>query len=381
MKKVFASILLLIGLTASLKSQNKTSILRTPEKRDSVAIDSLIKAAWNVARTDAPQSLSILGQLSNIFDNVSTLYRQDVLFYYYGVVYKNLSRFAESERYLNKYEELHAKTDNKVKLANVNMVKANLFSDQGLWEKSMASVTKSLLYYEQLKDTIGIIRAASKLGYLLTEINRPEDAMKYHKRALHYAQIKKDSSQLSVAFTNIAVVFEKMKKFDSAFHYYANSKNINDQTQSMYGLLYDNFNIGNIYLKKEQLLEAEPYIKKALDLAYQLKIPSEISACRLLLADLYLTQGKTTEGIKQIESELSSNEYPLSLKDQMQGYRSLYEAYKKEGKADQAILNLEKYKAVNDSMVNENTTNRINQLEIQYQTATKEKEIALLNSK
>lgn len=350
-------------------------------KADSLKIDALKDAAWKCKNDDPNKSLDLLKQAEQVQKKVGTNYRQDILFYYYGVVYKNLNRFAESEINLNRYEAIQTKSNNIARLAAVKMVKANLYSDQSLWDKSMEAVTQCLKYQEQLNDTSGMLIAISKLGYLLTEVNRLPDALQYHHQALDLAIVQNDSGQISIAYTNLGVVYEKMEKNDSALIFYMRSQKINEQLQDEYGLMYDYYNVGNILMRQAELNRAEIFIRRSLALAQKINSPGEIAASQLLLGNLLLNNEKVNEGIQILESVIQNHEYPLSLKDQSETYRDLYAAYKKTAEPAKALLALEKYKAINDTMLNQRVAGQLNELEIQYQTAKNEKAIVLLNTK
>jgi two-component system, sensor histidine kinase PdtaS len=375
MKRIGCIVYIIIALPGFLQAQ--ASALR----KDSLAIDSLMTAAWKIKTKDPLKSITLLKKAEQLQQQTGNNFLKDVLYYYLGVVYKNLNRFTESEEYLNKYEAHHTKINNTAKLAAVKMAKANLYSDQGLWDKSMDAVTQSLKYHEQLNDTAGILTAISKLGYLLTEVNRPRDALVYHRRAISFAAILNDSTQISVALTNLGVVHEKLKQYDSALYYYNLSLKINEPLQDDMGLVYDYYNIGNMLMKQQQDATAEPWVRKALATAQKINAPGEITFCRLLLGTLLLNTGKTAEGIELLENTINNKAYDISLKDFAESYRDLYHAYKKLGQTEKALAALEKYKSANDSMLNENVAGQLNKLEVQYQTEKKEKEIAVLSSK
>lgn len=353
----------------------------TAVKKDSLQIDSLNNAAWKTRATDPHKSLVLLQKSAQLQQSTGTTYKQDVLYYYFGVVYKNLNRFTESETYLDKYEAIQSKAKNIPRLAVVKMAKANLYSDQGLWNKSMDAVTQSLKYSEQLNDTAGMVKAMSKLGYLLTEVNRPRDAIRYHQQAMRYAAAQYDSVQMSIAYTNLGVVYEKMKNNDSSLYFYSQSLKINESLQDDMGLTYDYFNVGNIKMKEGDYKAAEQDIRKSLYYAEKINSPGEIMSSRLLLGTLLLSKGETAAGAEILESTISNKELSISLKDQSETYRDLYNAYKTLGQNNKALVALEKYKLINDSMLNENIAGQLNQLEVQYQTAKKEKEIAMLSTK
>ena len=189
-------------------------------KADSTTIDSLMNLSWTLARSNPGESILLLKKIEDIQKAKNISYNYDRVLYYYGVFYKNLNQFADSEVYLDRYLAFHEKTGKKNRIAAVNMAKANLYSDQNLWDKSMAAAKKSLSLYEELKDTNGILIATSKLGYLLVELKRVDDGLFYHRKSLATSYATGDSIQMAIALNNIALSFEKAALLDSAEIYY-----------------------------------------------------------------------------------------------------------------------------------------------------------------
>ncbi|MEI9946646.1 MAG: hypothetical protein WDN26_20790 [Chitinophagaceae bacterium] len=126
MKPLLLSLLFLFYFT-HIKSQGNSVAV----KADSITIDSLKDLAWKVSRKDAAYSLTILKKMEGVQQAKHTNYRLDVLYYYYGIIYKNLGNFNQSEIYLNKYEAFHSKTKKVPYLLTVSIAKANLYSDEG----------------------------------------------------------------------------------------------------------------------------------------------------------------------------------------------------------------------------------------------------------
>lgn len=350
-------------------------------RSDTTRIDSLLRLSWSLARKDPIRSLELLDTIAAIHDRKQIKYKIDVLYYYCGVINKNLGRFDVSENYLNKYEQFHLRSKRYKSLAGVSIVKANLYSDQGLWDKSMIEASKSLGYAEQGRDTATMIVSLGKMGYILSEINRGDDALFYHNKCLRLASYIRDSLEIGIAYTNIGIVYEKKLQLDSALLFYEKSRQINENLKHEEGLLNDNYNIGNIYIKLKAFEQATPHVQKALELAHQIKMPGYIAMCKMLNATLLLERGNLVEGVKILETVLQNEVSFLSLKDQAEIYESLILAYKSMGKPNEILQYLDPYLDLKDSLLNSNVTQQINQLEAQYQSNQKTQEIALLNSR
>ncbi len=368
--------LFLLLLSIRITAQNPASISR----KDSVFIDSLLTHAWSSMRSDPRISLVALRGVDSFIHTRQALYTSSVLLYYYGIAYKNLNQFDSSAFYMDKYIEwsLNKKAINR--LAPAYMAKANLYSDQNQYDKSMGAVTQSIRYYDELKDTLGIIIANGKMGYLLSETQRLNDAITYHYKALALALDIKDTIEIATAYSNIGLVFEKQLLFDSALFYFKRSEHLSILQQDAYSLSFDRYNIGNILLKQNKLQEATAYLTAAHTTAIKSEVPGQIIDSQLLLATLYLQQNRTKEGIQLMEEILKMYPDEINLKNLVETHHSLQEAYQRTGDLPKAMYYLQNWAMLNDSLLNLEITRQVHQLELGYQTEQKERAIQLLNT-
>jgi two-component sensor histidine kinase len=347
---------------------------------DSSRIDFLMNESWTYARTNPELSMQLLREWEMIGMEKNLTYKQDVLYYYFGVIHKNLGDYQESERYFNKYYEYHRKKENQANLAIVAMTKANLFSDQGLWHQSMNSVTESLRLYDNLDDTLGTIRASSKLGYILGQLDRYRDGLSYHEKSLELAKIINDSTEQAIAYSNIGLVYENLGLLDSALYFFHLGQKLDEIAKDKWGLVYDKTQMARVFSKKEDFESALPLAQEAHQYALDLKAPSLIVYSQLQLAHIFTKTGFEQKGIKLLKEIIENEKYNQSLQDQGEAHEALYEAYKSLSKPVLALKHLEQHHLLQDSILNQEITSQINDLEIRYQTQKKEQEIALLNS-
>lgn len=375
---MFRPLRLLILLTGlqTLSAQEKQHFTRS----DTQQVEKLLKSAWSAARSDPHLSLATLHQADSFIKASRTDYFSSVLIYYYGVVYKNLGAYDSSEIYFDRYIEYSKAKNDLRRLAPVFMAKANLYSDQNRYEKSMDAVTQSLRYFRELNDTAGIITGQSKMGYLLSEIGRFDDAEKYHRFSLDLSTAIRDTVSIAIALTNLGLLFEKNQGYDSALVYFRQSEALSVQLRDTYALADDRYNIGNTLMKQNRLYEAEPYLDQSVLLAQETGTPGQIISARLLLATLRLAQGHREAGMALMEGVLKEFAEEISLKDRSETYRSLYEAYKEKGNISRALHYLESWTSIKDSIFNQDVSRQMNQLEVQYQTTQKDQALQLLNS-
>ncbi len=349
---------------------------KTPEQ---VHIDSLLNTAWGTARSQPRQSISNLEEIESINAKMVEPHKVDVVLYYYGIFHKNLNQFDESENYFNQYEAYQEKRGNKRNLAAVYSVKANLYSDQGHYAKSMEAVSKALVMNEELEDTLGIIGAGSKLGYLLSEVGRYDEALEYHRQSRQLALLAGLENEMEIAYTNIALVHEKREYLDSALFYYSRAYELGEKDGDAYSRVLNRYNMANIYQRMKDPEASSPYVIACMNLADSIDNPALRSASRRLLADLWIQQGKYADSILLLDSlKLDTTAY-FGLRDRKDVYSLLSEAHKLNGDFVRAFENLEIYKSISDSLLGLDSQNRLNELEVQYETAKQKQKIEMLD--
>jgi len=347
---------------------------------DTAKIDFLISESWSHARSNPRLSFTLLHTLDSIIIASNTQYRKDVPFYYRGIINKNLGNYGESEKWLNKYYTYHAANNSPRHLAIVTMALANLYSDQGLWGRSMNSVTESLNLYTDLNDSLGIIRSSSKLGYILTKLNRNDDALKYHKRSLELSTKINHRGELARSLANIGNTYEQLNELDSALVYFFNSEQINETENDNWGLTYDKFGLARVYRKKDKLEKGLDYARQGLQIAEKLEAPSLISMSKLGVAELLIGKKSYDEAIDILQPIVSNHDYEAPPIDLKESHKMLYMAYKDKGDIKNSFYHLEIFKELSDTLLNQDIINQINNLEVSYQTKQKEQEILLLNA-
>ena len=370
-------LLTLLFCIPDLPAQDNSAGSQDEELR--TQIDSLLNLSWSLAREKPKESIALLGQIEELHTQQDTAYKADVLYYYYGVFYKNLNRYEESEQNFDKYEAYYQERNSKPHLAAVYMVKANLYSDKGDFAKSTEAASKSLRLSEELNDTAGMMTAGSKLGYLHSEIGNFEEALGYHNRSKRLALLTGDSIQTSISYTNIALVYEKRKMLDSALVAFTKAYSIDENMDSDYAKVLSRYNMGNVLNKMGYAEAAERYTLACISLADSIDIPSLRMASRRLMVDLQLSQGEIDVAIAILDSLGENLDHDLGLKEKMELFGMRARAYGQKGDFETAFNHHQTFKELSDSLLGLESRSQINELEVRYQSEKQKQQIAFLD--
>ncbi|MBO3117947.1 ATP-binding protein [Winogradskyella sp. DF17] len=360
-----------------MQKLNAQKSMENKETKDT--INSLLDLTWKLKSTQPDRGLEILSRIDSINGKLVAKFKEDVVWYYYGILYRYTNKFDLSESYFNKYEAHHKQMGNKRKLAAVNLAKSNMFSDFGNYEKSAEAVAYALKMYEEISDTVGAIITRNKLGYLLSEIKQYEEALQYLNDAAKLAKRIGRKDQEANAYTNKAIIFQEKGQLDSALILYTKAYKIGEIIADDYSKFNNRYNMSSIHQQMKRMDSATYYGQKTIDLSEQMSVPSITIVAKRLMTDLQMDQGNIDQAIKIFES-ISTNEMKaLGLRDKIQNYTVATKAYKKRRNFKKAFENLEKLKLLSDSLTGVQSRNRINELEIIYQSEKKEKQIELLD--
>lgn len=121
--------------------------------------------------------MCLFGEIESFYVIDSSWYKEDVVWYYYGIFYKNLNWFEESEVYFNWYEVLYWDVKYFWLVVVVNMAKVNLYFDMGDFVCSMEVVLEVYCVYEFVWDILGMLVIGNKLGVLYIEVDWMEDVI------------------------------------------------------------------------------------------------------------------------------------------------------------------------------------------------------------
>lgn len=295
------------------------------------------------------------------------------------------------------YQTKIANTTKFLKIYQVNVAKAQkinykkgiadsysnlslMYYFQGKYDLNTKFMLKATRLYQQLNLKDKQANSFAVYGYQL-KLRDMNSAVMYMQKGMKLAESIKDEFSLSGIYDNYGVLKEMQNELDSALFFYNKSLKIKEKLKDNPGIPYSANKIALVKLMQNKPREA----KSLLDYAF--KIRKDIKdiygiAENLNYYGFYFKQIKDDKRsinyFNQAIEWSKKHDFPYLTQDNFKELSSVYERNKDFRKALQAFKN---HIEVKDSIFNSDVRNKQSELDIEYETEQKEKEILIQKAK
>ncbi|MBU2650868.1 MAG: tetratricopeptide repeat protein [Bacteroidetes bacterium] len=304
-----------------LNSQAKTAVALS-----SLAIVYYKISEYYYALEYGRQALNLNLQLQDslkISESYNTL---GLIYWKLGDLGKALSNYMESMNYSDE--------DNHNTINNIGII----YGVQGNYEKALEHQLKALEIRQRIGNKIGIAGSLNNIGIIYNRLNKLDTALIYFLEALKIRLEIGQSWRLAGAYNNVGSIYQAMGEYQTALDYYRKSLKSSNEAENAYEFANTLLNMGNVFLEIKQYDSAQIYLQDG-----------------VLLSDRI--QAKT----------LLRN-----------GYFALYEMFQNGKDFSKALDYFKAYSVVKDSLISEQSQNKLAELRIKYETEDKERENELL---
>lgn len=186
---------------------------------------------------------------------------------------------------------------------------AGVYMLNGNFEACQKMYWKSLRIRTQTKDSLGIAKIKANLAAVYTKYDRLDSAMIYGIEAMKVFESKGYIHYSNVIKSNVATIFESLKNYQKALTYNLevvrySEKSKNDNFSAK---LYNNIASNYFYLKDN--INAEKYYLKAIHMAKKVKNFHSLGASLNNLSGIYFERKEIEKGIKTAKEALKYREY------------------------------------------------------------------------
>ncbi len=202
-----------------------------------------------------------------------------------------------------------------------------------------------------------------------------ETALMYYKKSLAIDKTRKDLKGEAGALINIGLIYTYIDSLPSAIKNYQDALKIYTQLNDSLGLASTLNNLAKIEMGDKDYKTAIEYYNQAL--AY-LETTNSIEAKFTPyygLANAYLQLNENTKAISYAIQAVEFAKKANARERLQYGYEILSEAYAKSGNESLAYIHLRKYADLRDSLINEDRTSRIAEMQTKYESEKKDKRI------
>lgn len=297
---------------------------------------------------------------------------------YLGVYYNMTSQYEKSDSIYNIVIDMYYKLGDTVQVCAALNNKANTLRSLGRYRECLEVHLKSLKLKEKIGDSDESIAASYwNIGNIHGDIENYKISNEYYNKAKVIYEQLKDVDALASIKVNMAInlqnqfQFEESKSLFLEVEPYYIEQNYNNDLAG----IYDNLGWG--YAQQDSLDIAEYYYNKSLDISRQYGETSLIGLTLRHLGELFNKKGDYRKALRYMEDALEISEETGTRKKMIGDLLEISKSYAGLGRYKKAYEYHKDYHKLHDEILNKENIERMNELEVQYQTEKKEKELII----
>ena len=288
-----------------------------------------------------------------------------------GIVYRDLGDFEKA-----------LKLSTESLTTNDSLVKASAYNNIGVVNRNLANYDEALINYlkaldiyqeKDLKSELATTYNSIGLVYSYNDIN--DKAIEYHLKAKDIFEALDNKKGISEVYNNIAIIYANDGELETALDYFKYSLDIETILDDKKGMAESVNNVGAVYYYLNEIDSALVYFRKSLTIEKSIGDLAGISASYNNLANVLIDVGRLDNTKTYIDSAMyfaEKSKIAVDIESALHNYSQYYEA-KNDTKT--ALNYFKELVVFRDSLFNVETNEKIAELEIEYQTEKKEKEI------
>ena len=225
-------------------------------------------------------------------------------------------------------------------------ISASAFSNVELYELALENNLKAYEEAPLLKSTEFIHQTENNIGHIYLKLGLLDEAQNYFQRFYESALALNQPSQQSTGLNNLGEAAFLKGELDKALDLHTQALVIRQTHGYEYHESWSLYNLGRVYIKREDYQQGEKYLTQAIDNWRKQNAVSKTIQPKLELAKAYIQQQRTDEAINMLKEV-------VDIGYQYQQFSALQEALmlqskltRKEGLLADALIALDKYNLV-----------------------------------
>jgi tetratricopeptide (TPR) repeat protein len=244
---------------------------------------------------------------------------------------------------------------------------------------SYASDATLLCEVNKIESRLG--RSYFQKARVLNYQNKYDESLIYLRKGLSNAIVNKKKKGQAKYLGQIGFTYASLKELDSALYYQNEALAINAELKDTVGIANSYSNIGYVYSLKGMYELSRKYFYKALYLNGNAKDVYIKAGSLVDCGNAEQDLGNTEKCIKLMNDALKIIKEEKIYTMEASCYQTIAAAYEKTRRWDSAFKYHKLFKAVSDSLYNQEMLKSTAKVEAKYQLSSKQNEIALLTEK
>lgn len=255
----------------------------------------------------------------------------------------------------------------------------NCYHDMGDYETALTYFLESLEIFEHYGHLSAIGMSADNIGSIYRNIGLHAEAIPFHRKAMIANTEAGNIRGLANATGNLALTLSYKSESDSVFYYYYDAIRLYKEIEDHIGLATAYNNLASQYRLRNQEDSVLTLYLKAYHLMEEMQDKASLAVYAKNLANAYQQIGDMALAKKYYEIAIRFSRETHSLRSLFGAYQAYAKYLTANGDHTNAYLYLDSAIMYKDSVLNENTSKVVADLEKKYESEKKDAAIVLLN--
>ena len=296
-----------------------------------------------------------------------------------GVTCIRENNFDEALRFFEQNRQMAIDVGNRLVEAQVLINVGSVYTAMDSSKKGMEVLMQSAKIFEEQNDSAMLMYTYTNIGILFGKIRKRDDQLEYSKKAFAMGGGVVTNRKTLTLATNLAVNYLNSGMIDTAetlgLQLLQKSREFGNSKTTTQILSH----LSNIANRKGEHEKAIGYANEVMEYEGKLKHDHTFSSVLVYRGEANLELGNNDQAILDLEKALGYAEAEKSLQRREMALKFLQQAYANSGRYEDAYRIMVDYKTTNDSLASQENVRILNDIETKYQTEKKEQQLRDMN--
>jgi signal transduction histidine kinase/Flp pilus assembly protein TadD len=358
---------------------NKALLLSQNSNNEKLIIKSQLECFYNYSAISnmakAREAINEAEAIAYILnDSLSICRVHYCLGYHYALISKYDSAIYQYNKSLKFCKSLK---DNRNKINNLIGL-GRVYYERGDFELALSKYLEAFKLVEVQHDPSTKLSLLIDMANIYADEQQREKAISYYNQAMEIALELKNEDTLSVLYNNLAIIYQNDSDYNKALTFYEKSLDINKKANNKASVALCLNNIGENYFKMGDSEKAIVCLRESLSTNRQLQLETEIIYNLETLSQIYLSLGNFKQAFIYLDEGITLTKKLKTLGKRSDLLKLLAEYYNKTENNKKAYSTIIAYNSLKDSIQQKSRTDKIVELQAQFDSEKKEKENEIL---
>ncbi len=371
MRKIIFTLFLLLAVVttrAQTRLDSMLGIWKDKSQSDSartIAYKNYVQEGFLYSKPDTAfvllQALLKFGEKQKYPKAVAMAYNQMGLCHYVK------SEYPKALNYYQRSLKISVGIGDKSGMASTTNSLGMIYYSQDAIVKALECYQRCLKLCEETGNKIGMGGTLNNIGSIYKDKGDNANALKYYQRSFKLCEETGNKSGMSGALNNFAMIYSDNGDYAKALDFFQRSLKLKEESGNKKGMANTLNNIGSLYKKQGDYTRAMNYFIQSLKIQEEIGDKKGMVNTLKNIGVLYNEKGNYAKALEYCKKALLISQEIESIEYEKFACNCLYNSYKAMGKGNEALMYLEKIQVLNDSLKEEETTAKLQEMEFAKQ--------------